>query len=169
MAVRAPVAGKAREHEAQTVEEFRHGSESAADAWNTRTLMQGQRCRHIADIVHMGPCRLGHAAAGISRERFQVSARSLSVQNSEREGGFARSGHSGDRCDPVQRDIHIDVFQIMYSCSPHLHAAGKHLIVFFHTFRHAARQSGPEEKYAEAFSPMGSAEVWDASRHKPLE
>ena len=39
-----------------------------ADRLNyTRTLMQGQRCRHIADIVHMGPCRLGHAAAGISR------------------------------------------------------------------------------------------------------
>ena len=39
----------------------------------------------------------------------------------------------------------------------------------FHAFRHAARQSGPEQKYAEAFSPMGSAELWAVSRNKALE
>ena len=39
----------------------------------------------------------------------------------------------------------------------------------FHSFRHAARQSGPEKKYAEAFSPMGSDELWAVSRHKALE
>ena len=34
----------------------------------------------------------------------------------------------------------------------------------FHSFQHAARQSGPEEKNAEAFSPMGSAELWAVLR-----
>ena len=38
----------------------------------------------------------------------------------------------------------------------------------FNVFRHAARQSGSEEKYAEAFSPMESAELWAVSRHKAL-
>lgn len=31
--------------------------------------------------------------------------------------------------------------------------------------QHAARKSGPEEKHAEAFSPMGTEEVWAVSRH----
>ena len=41
--------------------------------------------------------------------------------------------------------------------------------VTFSLPKHAARQSGPEEKYAEAFSPMGSAELWAVPRHKALE
>jgi predicted metal-binding protein len=40
--------------------------------------------------------------------------------------------------------------------------------IFFALSDNAARQSGPEEKYAEAFSPMGSAELWAVSRHKAL-
>ena len=43
------------------------------------------------------------------------------------------------------------------------------LQVTFSLPKHAARQSGPEEKYAEAFSPMGSAELWAVPRHKALE
>ena len=35
--------------------------------------------------------------------------------------------------------------------------------------KHAARKAAPEEKYAEAFSPMGTAELWAVSRHKALE
>ena len=38
----------------------------------------------------------------------------------------------------------------------------------FHSFQPAARQSGPEEKNAEAFSPMGSAELWAVLRPKAL-
>ena len=34
--------------------------------------------------------------------------------------------------------------------------------------KHAARKAAPEEKYAEAFSPKESEELWAVPRHKAL-
>jgi hypothetical protein len=58
----------------------------------------------------------------------------------------------------------------LWAASRHKALRAKNLVStrFFTLSDHAARQSGPEEKYAEAFSPMGSAELWAVPRHKAL-
>ena len=58
----------------------------------------------------------------------------------------------------------------LWAASRHKALRAKNLVStrFFTLSDHAARKSGPEEKYTEAFSPMGSAELWAVSRHKAL-
>ena len=132
VAVGAAVAGQAREHEPQAVEELRHGPEGAPDPGDARPLVQGQGCRHIADVVHMGPRRLRHPPSGVGRQRLQIPARPLRVQNAQGQGGLARSRYARYGRDLIEWNIHIDVFQIVYSRSPHLHAAGEHFAVSSH-------------------------------------
>ena len=55
VSVGAAVAGKAREHQSQAVEELGHGAESAPDTRHAGPLMKRERRRHIAHIVGKRP------------------------------------------------------------------------------------------------------------------
>ena len=80
MPIGAAVACKAGIHQLQTVQQLRSCTEGAANARNTGALMQGQRGGDIHHLVHAGLCRLGHTAAGVGREGFQVSAGALCMR-----------------------------------------------------------------------------------------
>ena len=121
MPVRAAVAGEAREHQSQAIEQFRPGAERAADARNARPLMQRQGRRHVQHVVHLRLRRLRHAPPCVSREGFQVTPRTLRVQHAERERRFAGPGHARDPDDLIKRDLDVDVFQVVNSCSAHQH------------------------------------------------
>ena len=79
VAVGAGMAGQPGEHEPQTVQHLRSGAEGAADPRNAGALSQGQGRRHITHLVHLGPLRLGHTAAGVGGEGFQVAPGALGV------------------------------------------------------------------------------------------
>ena len=57
-----------------------HGTGDIFAAVFTGALMQGQRGGDIHHLVHAGLCRLGHTAAGVGREGFQVSAGALCMR-----------------------------------------------------------------------------------------
>ena len=78
----------------------------------------------------MRPCGLGHPSARVGRQRFQIPPGTLCVKHTEGQGRLTRSRDTRDGSDLIERDIHIDIFQVMYARPPHLHAAGKHLLVF---------------------------------------
>ena len=132
MPVGTAMASQAREHQAQTVQEFRRRAEGTAHPGDSRPLVQSQRRRDITDLLHFRPARLGDAAAGIGGQRFQIPARALRIERPQRQGRLARARDARD-CDKLsQRDIHINVLQIMYLCAPDLDGRGRCFL-----FRHA--------------------------------
>ena len=104
------MAGQAGVHEAQAVEKLGPRAKGAADPRDAGTLVQGQRGGHIAQLVHLGLGRLGHAAAGVGGERFQIAPGALGVQNAQGQRGFSGAGDAGDSHDLMERYIRIDVF-----------------------------------------------------------
>ena len=91
MPVGTAMASQAREHQAQTVQEFRRRAEGAAHSGDSRPLVQSQRRRDIAHLFHLCPARLGDAAAGIGGQGFQIPARALRIERPQRQGGLARA------------------------------------------------------------------------------
>ena len=79
MPIRAAVAGKAGVHEPKAVQKLRPGAEGAADARHAGALMERQRGGDIQSLVHTGLGSLGHAAAGIGGECFEIAPGALGV------------------------------------------------------------------------------------------
>ena len=113
MSVRAAMARKTRIHQTQTVEKLRPRTERTAYPGDSGTLMQRERCRHVQYLVHLRFRRLRHAATGICRKRFEISARPLGIQYAERERRFARTGHARYAYDLSKRHVYIDILKIV--------------------------------------------------------
>ena len=127
------MAGKPGIHEPQAVQQLRTCAEGAADAGDAGPLMQGQCGRHIEDLVHGGVSRLSHPAAGIGGQSFQIPAGSFRIEDPQGQRGFPGPGHTGNAYNPVQGNIHIDIFQVVYPRSPDLNGSGCGCgTVFFH-------------------------------------
>ena len=124
----APVAGQAGIHQPQAVQKLGAGAEGGADAARPRPLVQGQRRRHIQHLVHVGPGGLGHPPPGVGGQSVQVPPRPLGVQHPQRQAGLARPGHPRDAHDPVQRDIHVHVFQVVHPRAPDQNFAGRGVV-----------------------------------------
>ena len=133
MPVGAAVASEAREHQAQAVQKLRRRAEGAAHPGDSRPLVQGQRRRNIAYLFHFRPACLGNAAAGIGGQRLQIPARALRIERPQRQGGLARARDARDRDKLSQRDVHVDVLQIMYLCAPDFDGRGRRFL-FRHVF-----------------------------------
>ena len=119
MPVRAAVGRQAGEHQPQTVQQLGAGAKRAADTRHTGALVQGQRGRNIQHLVHIRAGRLGHAPPRIGGKRLQIAAGPFGIQYAERQRRFARPGHPGDADDAVQRDIDVDVFQVVHTRAAH--------------------------------------------------
>lgn len=103
-----------RKHQTQNVQEFGPRAEGTAYAGNAGTLMQCQRGRNIQNVIHLRLGRSGHFAAGISGKCFQIPPGAFRIQHSQRQRRFSGTGHSGNSDNFIQRDVHIDIFQIVY-------------------------------------------------------
>ena len=119
MPVRAAVGRQAGEHQPQTVQQLGAGAKRAADTRHTGALVQGQRGRNIQHLVHIRAGCLGHAPPRIGGKRLQIAAGPFGIQYAERQRRFARPGHPGDADDAVQRDIDVDVFQVVHTRAAH--------------------------------------------------
>ena len=86
MSIRTAVAGKTGIHQAQTVEQLRSCAEGTADTRHTGALMQCQCSGNIQDFIHTGPGGLGHAAARIGGEGFEIAPGALSVEHTQCKG-----------------------------------------------------------------------------------
>ena len=74
MSVRTAMAGKARIHKAQAVQQLRTRAEGAADSRYTRTLVQRQSCGNIQHLIYRRFSCLRHATACIGRKCLQIAA-----------------------------------------------------------------------------------------------
>ena len=140
MPVRAAMAAQTRKHQPQALEQLGPRTEGGADAGHRGPLMQGEGGRDIQHIGHVRPGGLGHAPAGIGGEGFEITAGALGVQDAQGEGGFAGAGNPGDADDFMQRDIHVNILQVVNPGSPNQDFVGGFML---HGFSAAARACCP--------------------------
>ena len=119
--VRAAVTRETRKHEAQAVQQFRHRAERAADARHARPLPERECRRHIADLIDIRKRRLCHAPPRIRRQCLKIPPRALGIQHAERERRLPRPRHAGDADDLMQRDVEIEIPQVMHMRSTHFY------------------------------------------------
>ncbi len=82
-------------------------------------------------LVHLGVLGLRQTTAGIGAERLQIAARALGIKNPECQRTLARTRHAGNAHELSQRNIDIDVFEVMDARATHLDSLRVHLL-----FRH---------------------------------
>ena len=129
--MRAHVMGTATKEQTQAVVELGHGAKSGTHARYAGTLMQCERRRHVQHLVHLSVFGLRQATSSIGAECFQVATRALGVKNAQRQRALARTRYAGNAHELSQRNIDIDVFEVMDARATHLDSLRAHLL-----FRH---------------------------------
>ena len=82
--------------------------------------MQRERRRHVQHFIHLSVLGLGEPSAGIGAERLQVTARALGIKNSQRQRALARPRHAGNTHELSQRNIDIDVLEVVHARTAYL-------------------------------------------------
>ena len=93
--------------------------------------MQRERRRHMQYLVYLGMLSLRQATTSIGAERLQVTTRALGIEDAQRQRTLARARHAGNAYELSQRDIDIDVLEVVDTRATHLDSLRAHLL-----FRH---------------------------------
>ena len=132
-AVRAHVMGAAAKEQTQAIVELGHGAKSGTHARHAGALVQRERRRYVQHLVHLGVLGLRQTTAGIGAERLQVTTRALGIKNPQRQRALARTRHAGNTHELSQRNIDIDVLEVMDTRATHLDSLRAHLL-FCHLY-----------------------------------
>ena len=103
----------AGEEEPQEVVDFRGGGDGGAGVPDVHLLLDGDGRGDALDHLHVG---LGHAAqelAGIGGKALGETALALGEQRVEREGRLAAPGNARDHHEPVPRNLHRYVLEVI--------------------------------------------------------
>ena len=119
MSVRTAVRSESGKHQPQAVEQLGARAEGGADTGDSRPLPQRERGGHVQHLVDLRLCGLRHPPPRVGGKRVEIPPGAFGVQYAQRKRGLAGAGHAGDADNPVQRNLHIDVLQIMYPCTAH--------------------------------------------------
>ena len=123
--------GATAKEQTQAIVELGHGAKGRAHTWHAGALMQRERRRHMQYLVYLGMLSLRQATTSIGAERLQVTTRALGIEDAQRQRTLARTRHAGNAHEPSQRDIDIDVLEVVYARAAHLDSLRAHLL-----FRH---------------------------------
>ena len=118
----AHVMGTAAKEQAQAIVELGHGAKGGTHARHAGALMQRERRRHVKHLIHLGVLGLRQTTAGIGAERLQVATRALGIKNPQRQRALARARHAGNTHELSQRDIDVDVLEVMDARATHLNS-----------------------------------------------
>ena len=95
--------------------------------------MQCERRRHVQHFIHLSVFGLRQATSSIGAERLQVAARALGIKNPQRQRTLARARHAGNTHELSQRNIDIDVLEVVYTRPTHFDSLRAHLL-FCHLY-----------------------------------
>ena len=123
--------GATAKEQTQAVVELGHGTKGRTHARHARTLVQRERRRHVQHLVHLGVLGLRQTTASIGAECFQVATRALGIKNPQCQRTLTRTRYAGNTHQLSQRNINIDVLEVMDARATHLDSLRAHLL-----FRH---------------------------------
>jgi hypothetical protein len=95
------------------VVDFGERGERAARPGSAGVLGNAQRRGQTFDEIHVGSAQMVEQGAGVAAQSFEVAALPLGVQGVEGEGAFARAAGPGQHGQPVARQIHVYVMQVV--------------------------------------------------------
>jgi hypothetical protein len=113
VAARAVRDADARPEQTQVVEQLGGGAHRRARATRDGGLLDRDRGREAVDRLDVGLRELVEELAGVGGERLDVAALALGVERVEGERGLAAAREARDDHEPVARDVHVDVAQVV--------------------------------------------------------
>ena len=102
---------------AQIVVDLGDGTHGGAGVFGGGLLVDGNGGGQAVDIVHVGLLHLTQEHAGVGAEGLHVPALALGINGLKGQGGLAASGYAGEHHQLVPRNLHVDVFQIVFPCA----------------------------------------------------
>jgi hypothetical protein len=78
-------------------------------------LLDGDRRRQALDRIHVRLLHQFQELARIGRKRFDIAPLPVGIDRVEGERGFARARQPRDHGQPVARNLHVDILQIMFA------------------------------------------------------
>ncbi len=103
----------AREQQLQMVIQLRHGADRRARGAHRVGLINGDGRRNAIDPLCPRPVHAIQKLPRIGREGLDIAALSLRIHGIEGQRRLARAGHAGDHDQLAQRQIQVEVFQIV--------------------------------------------------------
>ena len=119
VAVGTSMRRQAREHQPQHVEQLTRRTKRRAHSRWRRSLSQCERCRYVFDGIDFRARRLRHPSSGVGRQCLDVAPRPLRVQHPECQRRLTRPGHSRDPHQRAQRDVDVEVGQVVHPSPAH--------------------------------------------------
>ena len=122
-AVRMADAG---EEEPQVIVDLGDGPDRRARVAAGTLLIDGDRRREPVDLVDVRLLHLAQELAGVRREALDVAALPLGVDRVEGEAALPRAGQPGDHDEPVARQRHRHVLEVVLARAAHDQLVGGH-------------------------------------------
>ena len=90
--------------------DLRDGTDCRSGVAVGRLLVNGNSGRQSVYAFHIRFLHLSQELSGIGRQRFHVSALPFRIDSIKGQGGFSRSGHTGQDYQFISGDVHINSF-----------------------------------------------------------
>ena len=110
-------ASDARPEQAQVVVDLGRGPDGGSRGLGRVLLLDRDRRRQAVDQVDVGLLHSLEELPRVRGERLDVPALPLGVDRVERERGLAGAGRPGDDGERPARDLEVEVFEVVLSCS----------------------------------------------------
>lgn len=109
-----------REQQAQIIEQFGRRSEGRMHAARTWPLTQGNGSWNMEHLINLRARSLADAAPRICRKRLKIPPASFGVEHPKRQRTLSRARNARNTNQLMQRNIHINVLQIVHARTAHL-------------------------------------------------
>jgi hypothetical protein len=100
------------------VRELGHGSHGGAGGPHGVLAVNGNGRRDVLDPVHLRPVHALHELTRIGREGLHVAALAFRVEGVKGERGFAGTAQTCNDRDAVERDVEIEILEIVLPGTP---------------------------------------------------
>ena len=101
------------EEELQMIVQLGHRADRRARGLDRSALVDRDRRRNAFDALHVGLVHAVEELARVRGETLHVAPLSLGVKDVEGESRFARAADAGNDGERVQRNIEVEVFEIV--------------------------------------------------------
>ena len=101
--------------QAEVVVDLRHRAHGGAGVLAGGLLVDRDGGGQAVDVVHIGLLHLAQEHPGVGAEALHIPPLALGIDGVEGQAGFSGAGQAGDDHQLVPGDLHIHIFQIVFS------------------------------------------------------
>ena len=101
--------------QAEVVVNLGDGANGGPGVFGGGFLVDGDGGGQSLNVVHVGLLHLAQKHSGVGGQGFHIPPLALGVQGLEGQGGLPRPGQPGEHHQLVPRDLHVDIFQVVFS------------------------------------------------------